>query len=134
MSISKHSQKQIKAPPLALPVQGNQTLCHHSTCIASGPPPTLMLDTNSPASNSKCFQLLSWDFSCKTIFYLGRFFTVLAYLSISSGLTLKFNKYSLREEKLYAVVFNFRRECSSPGTHITDDSSKICIVLLSMVF
>lgn len=120
MSVPNRSQKQIKAPPLALPVQGNQTLCHYPTCIASGPPPTFMLDANSPAPNSRCFQLLSCDFSRKTIFYLRCFFTVLAYLSISSGLILKLNKHSLRGEKLYVVVFNFRRVCTSPGTHITD--------------
>lgn len=116
MSTSNHSQKQIKAPPLALPIQDNQTLHHHSTHVTSGPPPP-----SPPASNSRWFQLLSCDFSCKMVFYhLRRFFTALAYLSVFSGLTLKSNKYSLRGEKLYVVVFNFRRECTT-GTHTTDD-------------
>lgn len=119
VSVSNHSQKQINAPSVALPVQGNQTLCHHSTCIISGHPLTFMLDANSPA---QCFDVFSYCHvisHAKQYFYLRCFFTVLAYLSTSSGLTLKFNKYSLRGEKPY--VFKFRREHTRPGTHITDD-------------
>lgn len=52
-------------------------------------------------------------------YFISDALTVLAYLSISSGLNLKFYKYSLRRENV--ALFNFRRECRSPGSQITDD-------------